>query len=165
MTSNIQYTSLSLLCGCSPTVLLLLMASKLSFSPTTDLSLPSDVFPKPPQRIPNFPHLPLNLCAGYHCSKSISSSARVSVCHAVKEQQVIQSPNSEFTQNSRTDLPASSKLVLVVGGSGGVGMPSSSSTAAFRYSFSSQYTYIPGVWPTYAHSTYSFQWRANLKSP
>ncbi|KAE9462200.1 hypothetical protein C3L33_05899, partial [Rhododendron williamsianum] len=97
------------------------MASKLSFSPTTDLSLPSDVFPKPPQRIPTFPHLPLNLCAGYHCSKSISSSARVSVCHAVKEQQVIQSPNSEFTQNSRTDLPASSKLVLVVGGSGGVG--------------------------------------------
>ncbi|KAG5517464.1 hypothetical protein RHGRI_038018 [Rhododendron griersonianum] len=119
-----QYTplslSLSLLCCCSPTVLLLLMASKLSFSPTTDLSLPSDVFPKPPQRIPIIPHLPLNLCAGYHCSKSISSSARVSVCHAVKEQQVIQSPNSEFTQNSRTDLPASSKLVLVVGGSGGV---------------------------------------------
>ncbi|KAF7121469.1 hypothetical protein RHSIM_Rhsim13G0216500 [Rhododendron simsii] len=97
------------------------MAWKLSFSPITDLSLPSDVFPKPPQRIPIFPRLPLNLCAGYHCSKSISSSARVSVCHAVKEQQVIQSPNSDSTQNNQTDPPASSKLVLVVGGSGGVG--------------------------------------------
>ncbi|XP_058199207.1 sanguinarine reductase-like isoform X2 [Rhododendron vialii] len=116
-----QYTPLSLF---SVVVLLQsywLMASKLSFSPITDLSLPSDVFPKPPQRIPIFPHLPLNLCAGYHCSKSISSSSRVSVCHAVKEQQVIQSPNSDLTQNSQTDPPASSKLVLVVGGSGGVG--------------------------------------------
>ncbi|KAH7836723.1 hypothetical protein Vadar_004822 [Vaccinium darrowii] len=97
------------------------MASQLSFTPITDFSLPSEKFPKPPQRIPIFSHLPLNSCSGYHCFKNISSSIRLSVCHAVKEQEVIQSINSDSTQNSQIDPPACSKFVLVVGGTGGVG--------------------------------------------
>lgn len=43
------------------------------------------------------------------------------VAHAVKEEVIDQSPNSEATLDSETTPPSSSKLVLVVGGSGGVG--------------------------------------------
>ncbi|XAR60333.1 hypothetical protein NMG60_11033655 [Bertholletia excelsa] len=101
------------------------MASKLSFAPRTinDL-LPGEAFSERTKRFPVFPYLPLNSCSGYHCSKRLlihrGPLPSPSVCHAVKEQ-VIESPNSDTTQSSQTDPCASSKLVLVVGGSGGVG--------------------------------------------
>ncbi|KAL7199364.1 hypothetical protein ACSBR2_021616 [Camellia fascicularis] len=103
------------------------MASKLSFTPINDLPFPREKFSKPPLTIPIFPHLTLNSCSGFHLSKTISSSrasssssSSSSVCAAVKEQ-LIQSPNLESTQDSETIPPSSSKFVLVVGGSGGVG--------------------------------------------
>ncbi|KDP23839.1 hypothetical protein JCGZ_27128 [Jatropha curcas] len=82
--------------------------------------------------IPEFPFthgrlskLPLNNSSGYCSFKCLSSSKRVVpssslVVRAVKEE-VIQSPNSESTHDSIAATPSSSKLVLVVGGSGGVG--------------------------------------------
>ncbi|XP_059668964.1 sanguinarine reductase [Cornus florida] len=101
-----------------------LMASKLSFTPITELPVCSEKFPKPPQRIPLSPLLQSSSSSGYRCFTIISSSrARVSsssLCHAVKEE-LIQSPNSESTRDSQTTSPASTKLILVVGGSGGVG--------------------------------------------
>ncbi|CAL5434019.1 unnamed protein product [Camellia sinensis] len=103
------------------------MASKLSFTFKSDLHFPRGKFSKPPLTIPIFPHLTLNSCSGFHLSKTISSSRALSsssssssVCAAVKEQ-LIQSPNLESTQDSETIPPSSSKFVLVVGGSGGVG--------------------------------------------
>ncbi|CAL5358025.1 hypothetical protein CsSME_00047763 [Camellia sinensis var. sinensis] len=100
------------------------MASKLSFTFKSDLHFPREKFSKPPLTIPIFPHLTLNSCSGFHLSKTISSSRALSssssVCAAVKEQ-LIQSPNLESTQDSETIPPSSSKFVLVVGGSGGVG--------------------------------------------
>ncbi|KAA8549841.1 hypothetical protein F0562_001525 [Nyssa sinensis] len=98
------------------------MASRFSFTPITDLLVCSEKFPKPPQRTPLFPIPPLKYSSGYRCFSSISSSRGLSssVCHAVKEE-VIQSSNSESAQDSQTTSPASSKHVLVVGGSGGVG--------------------------------------------
>uniref|UniRef100_A0A5B7BPL0 NAD(P)-binding domain-containing protein n=1 Tax=Davidia involucrata TaxID=16924 RepID=A0A5B7BPL0_DAVIN len=98
------------------------MASKLSFTPITDLPVYREKFPKPPQGTHLFPLLPLNSSFGYRCFTSISSSRGLSssICHAVKEE-LIQSPNSESTQDSQITTPASSKLILVLGGSGGVG--------------------------------------------
>ncbi|KAL6966593.1 hypothetical protein U1Q18_032375 [Sarracenia purpurea var. burkii] len=108
------------------------MASILLFTPITDL-LPCWKSSKPPQRTPLFPYLRLNSLSVFHDAMSISSSRTVSssspsssssssIFDAVREREAIESPNSGSTQHSETDPPASSsKLVLVVGGSGGVG--------------------------------------------
>ncbi|PSR90158.1 hypothetical protein CEY00_Acc30356 [Actinidia chinensis var. chinensis] len=100
------------------------MASRLSYTPISNLPLPCEKIPKPSQIVPNFPNLPLNSCPGYRGSRNITSSRRAlssSICHAVREQELVQSPNSESNQDSETAPPSSSKLVLVLGGSGGVG--------------------------------------------
>ncbi|KAF2291883.1 hypothetical protein GH714_035984 [Hevea brasiliensis] len=94
------------------------MACKLFFTPIPDFPLARRKFSKFPQRIS------LNISPGYCSFKFLSSSRRVFssslVVHAAKEE-VIQSPNSVSTLDSKTTLPSSSKLVLVVGGTGGVG--------------------------------------------
>ncbi|XVF19337.1 hypothetical protein REPUB_Repub11eG0102000 [Reevesia pubescens] len=62
----------------------------------------------------------LNYCHGFGFSKKNSGFRGLSV-NAVKDQEVIQSTNLETTLPSQTTLPSSSKVVLVVGASGGVG--------------------------------------------
>ncbi|CAK9169716.1 unnamed protein product, partial [Ilex paraguariensis] len=97
------------------------MASKLSVVPITDIPLSGRQFPRPPERIPHFSLLSLHSFSEYRCSRLKSSSRRrlsSTVCSAVKEE-LIQSPSSDSTQDPKTSTP-SSKLVLVVGGSGGV---------------------------------------------
>ncbi|KAH8520197.1 hypothetical protein Peur_039082 [Populus x canadensis] len=101
------------------------MASNLSFTAITDFPLTLGKFPNHPQRIHPFPLLPLNTSSEYGSFKCFASSRRRMtsplVAHAVKEEVIDQSPNSEATLDSETTPPSSSKLVLVVGGSGGVG--------------------------------------------
>uniref|UniRef100_A0A6M2EP21 NAD(P)-binding domain-containing protein n=1 Tax=Populus davidiana TaxID=266767 RepID=A0A6M2EP21_9ROSI len=101
------------------------MASNLSFTAITDFPLTLEKFPNHPQRIHPFPLLPLNTSSEYGSFKCFASSRRRMtsplVAHAVKEEVIDQSPNSEATLDSETTSPSSSKLVLVVGGSGGVG--------------------------------------------
>ncbi|KAF9665622.1 hypothetical protein SADUNF_Sadunf16G0142200 [Salix dunnii] len=96
------------------------MASSLSFTATTDFPLTLTKFSNHTQGVHPFPLLPLNTS-----SKCFASSRRrvtsPLVAHAVKEKVIDQSPNSEATLDSETTTPSSSKLVLVVGGSGGVG--------------------------------------------
>ncbi|GKV16591.1 hypothetical protein SLEP1_g27213 [Rubroshorea leprosula] len=97
------------------------MASKLSFTCIPELPLSIEKFPKPHQRIHLVPLPPPNfspLCSSLKNNNN-SSWRRLSV-HALK-QEVIQSPNSDSTLDSKAAFPASSKLVLVVGASGGVG--------------------------------------------
>lgn len=84
-------------------------------------------FPLAHGKLSNFPQIiPPNVSPGHgYCSfKFLSSSRRVFssslVVHAAKGE-AIQSPNSVSTLDSKTTLPSSSKLVLVVGGTGGVG--------------------------------------------
>ncbi|OAY61346.1 uncharacterized protein At2g34460, chloroplastic isoform X1 [Manihot esculenta] len=84
-------------------------------------------FPLVHGKLSNFPQIiPPNVSPGHgYCSfKFLSSSRRVFssslVVHAAKGE-AIQSPNSVSTLDSKTTLPSSSKLVLVVGGTGGVG--------------------------------------------
>ncbi|KAJ4980213.1 hypothetical protein NE237_010993 [Protea cynaroides] len=73
----------------------------------------------------SFPNVPLSKfsplsSAGFGCSKSISTPrGDASVRHVVKEEE-IKSINSEDFQDFQS-TPSSSKLVLVVGGTGGVG--------------------------------------------
>ncbi|GLT34849.1 hypothetical protein SLA2020_093420 [Shorea laevis] len=96
------------------------MASKLSFTCIPELPLPIDKFPKSHQRIHLFPLPPPNfspLCSSL--KNNNNSSCRGLSVHALK-QEVIQSPNSDSTLDSKAAFPASSKLVLVVGASGGV---------------------------------------------
>ncbi|KAJ6750763.1 hypothetical protein OIU85_001313 [Salix viminalis] len=96
------------------------MASSLSFTAIPDFPLTLAKFSNHPQRIHPFPLLPLDTS-----SKCFASSRRrvtsPLVAHAVKEKVIDQSPNSEAALDSETTTPSSSKLVLVVGGSGGVG--------------------------------------------
>ncbi|XP_030959865.1 protein TIC 62, chloroplastic [Quercus lobata] len=97
------------------------MASRLLFTPIPDFPVPVEKFPKPHQRVPCFTFT-LAPPTSYS-SKSISSSGRGSPpppLNAVKEE-LIQSPSSERTHDSKTSPSSSSKLVLVAGGSGGVG--------------------------------------------
>ncbi|KAF8398306.1 hypothetical protein HHK36_017233 [Tetracentron sinense] len=94
------------------------MASKLSFSSIRDFSFSIEKMQKPLQRTPLFVLPPLNSTRGF-CSRSISSARGASFRYAVKEEE-IQSKNLEDINNSET-TPSSSKFVLVVGGTGGVG--------------------------------------------
>ncbi|WCJ28905.1 NAD(P)-binding Rossmann-fold superfamily protein [Euphorbia peplus] len=67
----------------------------------------------------NLPFPPLIISSGAHCNFKClhnHTSKKSSSVHAVKEQ-LVDSPNSD----SNTASPSSSKLVLVIGGSGGVG--------------------------------------------
>uniref|UniRef100_A0A2N9J8K8 NAD(P)-binding domain-containing protein n=1 Tax=Fagus sylvatica TaxID=28930 RepID=A0A2N9J8K8_FAGSY len=97
------------------------MASRLLFTSIPDFPVPVEIFRKTHQRVPCFRFtLPPTTC--YSSNNSISSSRRGSLppLNAVKEE-LIQSPSSNPTHDSKTSPSSSSKLVLVVGGSGGVG--------------------------------------------
>ncbi|KAG6629872.1 hypothetical protein CIPAW_14G115600 [Carya illinoinensis] len=98
------------------------MASRLpGFIPIPVSPFPVEVFSRPPQRIPCLTLPPSSSYSLVASSESISSSRRGSpALNAVKEE-LIQSPSSVPTHDSRTTPSSSSKLVLVVGGSGGVG--------------------------------------------
>ncbi|KAL3518866.1 hypothetical protein ACH5RR_021455 [Cinchona calisaya] len=110
------------------------MASKLAFPPINDLPIPTKIFPTLPQRIPLIPLHVLCSSSGHtffgHKSPSGSSrkvasssssplSSASSAPDAVVEEEILHSPTPDSTQDSQND--PSSKLVLVVGGSGGVG--------------------------------------------
>ncbi|XP_024026422.1 uncharacterized protein LOC112093050, partial [Morus notabilis] len=96
------------------------MASRLSFSPIPEFSAKS--FPQQPRQVPLFAIPPLGFPSKYAHSRTISSS-RVEFVHSLRavREEVVQSPNSESTDDSKTAPSSSSKLVLVVGGTGGVG--------------------------------------------
>ncbi|XP_062119667.1 uncharacterized protein At5g02240-like [Humulus lupulus] len=96
-----------------------LMASRLSFIPSPQFQLGD--LPKHPPQPPSF-SLP---ALGFRRSKcsfhpTTISSSRAESPRAIREE-VVQSPNSESTHDSKTTPSSSSKLVLVVGGTGGVG--------------------------------------------
>ncbi|KAJ8751115.1 hypothetical protein K2173_016296 [Erythroxylum novogranatense] len=107
-----------------------MMASKFSsVTPMSDFPLSLQKFTTHPQRLHLYPlHSSPTLSSGYCYYKCLSSSrergARAglasSVVQAVREE-VIQPTSSETARDSKPASSASSKLVLVVGGSGGVG--------------------------------------------
>ncbi|KAL0558830.1 hypothetical protein IC582_003412 [Cucumis melo] len=87
-------------------------------------------FPHPPtifhttfQTLPLFTLPPLCSSSSFdnQLRNSISSYRLRSPAIRAINQEVVQTPSSESTRDSKTDPVASSKLVLVVGGSGGVG--------------------------------------------
>lgn len=92
------------------------MAAILSFAP---LSVPSTTYPKPSLRIPLFTSLPLpssssssyGLTSSFLVRNEASSSPSSSPIQALAEEAV----------DDSSPLASSSKLVLVVGGTGGVG--------------------------------------------
>ncbi|KAG8388959.1 hypothetical protein BUALT_Bualt02G0179500 [Buddleja alternifolia] len=99
------------------------MASKLSLTAITDLSISRINCTKRPQRVPLFPisSPPFH----YSFKRKLQpppSSSSVSRSNVVSEQ-VIESITTDSTQDSETtpSAPSSTKLVLVVGGTGGVG--------------------------------------------
>ncbi|KAL2535902.1 NAD(P)-binding Rossmann-fold superfamily protein [Forsythia ovata] len=95
------------------------MASKFSLTPITDLPIAIKTFPKPPQAIRLFPLLQLNPPPShYFFKRKAPSSQSLSVSNAVTEQFVESTQDSETTSLSS---PSSSKVVFVVGGTGGVG--------------------------------------------
>lgn len=118
-----------------------LMASSLSFPPVTDLPISSKFFPKPCQRVPTLPLHLLYSSSGHSFFGHIASSftRKVSpspsslsspplsspapISDAVTEEGV-EFPTSDSCQDSQNNplTSSSSKLVLVVGGSGGVGI-------------------------------------------
>nr|XP_015868999.2 uncharacterized protein At2g37660, chloroplastic-like [Ziziphus jujuba var. spinosa] len=95
------------------------MASRISLDPT-----PVGKFPKHPQQLPLFAISPLGFHPKTTSFRTILSSREglpvPQPLRAVKEE-VIESLNSESTRDSQTTPPSSTKFVLVVGGSGGVG--------------------------------------------
>ncbi|XP_058107144.1 uncharacterized protein At5g02240 [Magnolia sinica] len=101
------------------------MASKLSFHPFQDVSVSINRTLKTPLRNPQLLLFP-SLNSTVFCSSKLSNSNTVTVAtaggrtapHAVKEEE-IQASTVE-TQIAES-IPSSSKLVLVVGGTGGVG--------------------------------------------
>ncbi|XP_042513381.1 uncharacterized protein At2g34460, chloroplastic [Macadamia integrifolia] len=95
------------------------MATKLSLSTIPDFSISSARFSMSPSKVSLSVFSPLN-SAGFCCSRSISTlSGDASVRHVVKEEE-IESITTNDSQDSQS-TPSSSKLVLVVGGTGGVG--------------------------------------------
>ncbi|XP_051141771.1 protein TIC 62, chloroplastic isoform X2 [Andrographis paniculata] len=98
------------------------MASKLSLAPTLDRLVARKSFNKCWQTVPRFSIVPLSFPA-FECSfrGRVPLTSYVSCSGAVSEQ-VAESMTSESTQDETTTSPSSSsKLVLVVGGTGGVG--------------------------------------------
>ncbi|CAN6695037.1 unnamed protein product [Malus baccata var. baccata] len=100
------------------------MASRL---PPTILNLPIPArnLPNHPHRIPLFsipPPLDLHANSSFNSTTISRSKGRSSppALGAVQEE-VVQSPSSERTGNSEASPSSSSKLVLVIGGTGGVG--------------------------------------------
>ncbi|CAI0541828.1 unnamed protein product, partial [Linum tenue] len=98
------------------------MATKISFTPTHNFPPRLGNFAKYPQTIPLYPLQPLNVSHGNCHLKAGSGSAAAAKVQALKED-LIESLNSDTSADSATASPSSSKLVLVVGGSGGVGRP------------------------------------------
>ncbi|CAB4278319.1 unnamed protein product [Prunus armeniaca] len=99
------------------------MASRLSLISIPNLPTPARTFPKHPQQIPLFslpPHS-FHVNPSFN-SRTISSSNGGSspALHAVREE-VIPSTSSDSTSDSKTAPSSSSKVVLVIGGTGGVG--------------------------------------------
>ncbi|XP_050236917.1 sanguinarine reductase [Mercurialis annua] len=90
------------------------------FTPTPHCTFSNAKFTKFRQKNPLHSLSLSEVSSGYHSSSTTVSSSSCSsssfVVRAVKNE-VIQSPNSD----SKTASPSSSKLVLVIGGSGGVG--------------------------------------------
>ncbi|GFQ03102.1 uncharacterized protein at2g37660 chloroplastic [Phtheirospermum japonicum] len=95
------------------------MASRLQLTPITDLPHLSKAFPKRPQPVHLFPILPLNYPPFHYSFKRKAKPPSPSRSNAVSEQ-AVESLTSESTQDSENAL-SSSKLVLVIGGTGGVG--------------------------------------------
>ena len=109
------------------------MASRFSLNP-----IPVGKFPKHPQHIPLFAFPPLGFHSKHICFETVSSfggGLPKQALRAVKEE-VIESPNSESTHGSQTTTSSSNKLVLVLGGSGGVGK------ALMVFSFSLKHMFI-----------------------
>ncbi|XP_038878384.1 sanguinarine reductase isoform X1 [Benincasa hispida] len=99
------------------------MAAKLSLSFIPHFPLPASDFHKTSQSVPLFGLAPLCSYSSFENQfrKSISSCRLQSPAIRAINQEVVQSPSSEAIRDRKTDPVASSKLVLVVGGSGGVG--------------------------------------------
>ncbi|KAK9123274.1 hypothetical protein Sjap_012876 [Stephania japonica] len=99
------------------------MASKFSPRSITDFPISIEKTRTIHQRIPHILQYPSLISHPFHYSKRISTSKGVSfsvVNHAVKEELIQSSLVSDETQKSET-AQSSSKVVLVVGGTGGVG--------------------------------------------
>lgn len=92
------------------------MATKLSLT----FRFPVEKSPKPRKSKSGVPQL--NSCKGYGFSKNNSGfRGQLSMKVNAVQDEAIQSSNSETTLLSQTIPPSSSKLVLVVGATGGVG--------------------------------------------
>ncbi|XP_009337040.2 sanguinarine reductase [Pyrus x bretschneideri] len=101
------------------------MASRLSPTSILNLPIPARNLPNHPHRIPLFsipPPLVLHANSSFNLTTISRSKGRSSppALGAVQEE-VAQSPSSERTGNSEASPSSSSKLVLVIGGTGGVG--------------------------------------------
>ncbi|XP_068311506.1 uncharacterized protein At5g02240 [Pyrus communis] len=101
------------------------MASRLSPTSILNLPIPARNLPNHPHRIPLFsipPPLDLHANSSFNSTTISRSKGRSSppALGAVQEE-VAQSPSSERTGNSEASPSSSSKLVLVIGGTGGVG--------------------------------------------
>jgi len=96
------------------------MASKLSFPPILDFPITTQRNPSVLQSITPFSSLPSKFWFQAKPNFSCVGAIRSSVIYAVKEE-VIQSSDSETTLDSNSPSASSSKVVLVVGGTGGVG--------------------------------------------
>ncbi|CAA7015251.1 unnamed protein product [Microthlaspi erraticum] len=99
--------------------IVLFMAAILSFASPSYFSSPSRKYPKPPLRIPLFTSLPLP-------SSSPTSSPGLASLFPVRNETTLSSsstPIQALTEEAvdSSALASSSKLVLVVGGTGGVG--------------------------------------------
>ncbi|KAM1256031.1 hypothetical protein ACFX1Q_030196 [Malus domestica] len=101
------------------------MASRLSPTSILNLPIPARNLPNHPHRMPLFsipPPLDLHANSSINSTTISRSKGRSSppALGAVQEE-VVQSPSSERTGNSEASPSSSSKLVLVIGGTGGVG--------------------------------------------
>ncbi|KAF2551759.1 hypothetical protein F2Q68_00037693 [Brassica cretica] len=95
------------------------MATILSFAP---LSVPSTIYPKPSLRIPLFTSLPLQSSSSSSSSYGLTSSFLVRNEASLSPSSTpIQALAEEEAVDDSSPLASSSKLVLVVGGTGGVG--------------------------------------------
>ncbi|XP_021894075.1 uncharacterized protein At2g37660, chloroplastic isoform X1 [Carica papaya] len=102
------------------------MASYLNFTPISEFSLPLSKSAITSPRVPLLSLPSLTSASGYFSLKSSANrgggggGSLSTIIHAIKEE-LIQSPSSDSSVDSENASPASSKVVLVVGGTGGVG--------------------------------------------